>query len=301
MNRCIPLIDLKQWITDPSGFVEQLRKACSETGFFLLRHDIPSEVVNRAMKEAEVFFDRPPGEKESISYENSYNFRGYMRMGVENTSGQTDFREQIEYAVETPAAESNALPFYDRLKGVNPWPDSIQPTLKPAINQLAIHLTRIASELVEAMSVALPTCESAHPLLELFRSHDNINYPPHWALKLAHYPSNTRGFGVGPHVDTNFLTLILQDSCGGLQVWFNNEWINVPATEGTAVLVCNLGELAELHTCGVLKATPHRVLATSHSRISIPFFYNPPLCKKIVSMTHQEESNSTNQGSTTDQ
>ena len=76
-----------------------------------------------------------------------------MHMGVENTSGQ------IENSVEAPSTALNVLFFYDRLKCVNPWPNSIQPTRKSAINHWMIQLTQLAAELVE---VALSTSESAH-------------------------------------------------------------------------------------------------------------------------------------------
>merc|ERR1712224_748660 len=39
----------------------------------------------------------------------------------------------------------------------------------------------------------------------------------------------------------------------------------------------NLGEVAELVSCGYLLATPHRVFSTPGSRLSIPFFFNPSL------------------------
>lgn len=35
-----------------------------------------------------------------LDYTNSSQFRGYMRIGVENTAGVTDFREQIEFGPE---------------------------------------------------------------------------------------------------------------------------------------------------------------------------------------------------------
>ena len=62
-------------------------------------------------------------------------------MGVENTEGQIDGREQIEYAAEygkwkhkSNTNNSNNDQFYHRLRVANnPWPDQVQPSLRPAI------------------------------------------------------------------------------------------------------------------------------------------------------------------------
>ncbi len=35
-----------------------------------------------------------------MDYSNSAQFRGYMKLGVENTAGIPDFREQIEFGPE---------------------------------------------------------------------------------------------------------------------------------------------------------------------------------------------------------
>ena len=42
----------------------------------------------------------------TISYEHSPAFRGYMPLGVENTEGKTDRRDQIEYAAEYQSSNS---------------------------------------------------------------------------------------------------------------------------------------------------------------------------------------------------
>jgi isopenicillin N synthase-like dioxygenase len=76
----------------------------------------------------------------------------------------------------------------------------------------------------------------------------------------------------------------MQDDVGGLQVFSEGDWIDVPNNLGPGVLGCNLGEQAEILSRGYFLATPHRVLAnqTGHTeRISIPLFYNPTLSSAI--------------------
>ena len=47
------------------------------------------------------------------------------------------------------------------------------------------------------------------------------------------------------------------------------------------MLVCNLGECAQMASGGYLLATPHRVLSSARPRVSVPFFYNPALAANV--------------------
>jgi len=300
--------------TNPVKFADQLRHACHTIGFFLLHHDIiPPTTCFRALDETRQFFSRPMHEKMMISYENHPSFRGYMPMGVENTEGQIDGREQIEYAAEYFYPSNNNLQdtqYYRRLKATNPWPDEIQSTLRPAIADYVSGVLDISDQLRDAMCLALNV--DAESFASLFGKHqcNNNNIigpgqgridddPPFWSMKLVSYPPMNGGDnlvrngknaksnqGVGAHTDSNFLTLILQDPVhSGLQVQtVDGTWIDVPPTDSNT-LVCNIGELAEIWTDGYFLATPHRVLrhfsnendGTLTCRTSLPIFYNPKL------------------------
>ena len=303
----------------------------------------------------------------TISYEKEPSFRGYMPLGVENTEGKVDGREQVEYAAEYGVGcchskklrsrieitdddcqnlrESSPLatnrkgeePYYYRLRvASNPWPDDIQPNLRPAIMEYVTGVLRVADRLRDAMCLALnvdprevaPLFGEFRPFNDVidaedakesqhYRQHDDV---PFWSMKLVSYPaanvdalvkdahtksnSDTQHAissfqGVGAHTDTNFLTLILQDpQTSGLQVQSvqDGAWIDVPPTESN-ILVCNIGELAEIWTGGYFLATPHRVMRRSFNqsgqkrdncRTSIPIFYNPKLDTVMESMIKLE-------------
>lgn len=49
--------------------------------------------------------------------------------------------------------------------------------------------------------------------------------------------------GVTKHSDSGFLTVLLQDDIGGLQILNQNQWIDVPPTSGA--LVINIGDLLQ--------------------------------------------------------
>ena len=50
--------------------------------------------------------------------------------------------------------------------------------------------------------------------------------------------------GTSKHSDPGFLTVLLQDHIGGLQVLMQNEWINVPPLPGA--LVVNIGDMLQV-------------------------------------------------------
>jgi isopenicillin N synthase-like dioxygenase len=50
--------------------------------------------------------------------------------------------------------------------------------------------------------------------------------------------------GATKHTDTDFMTLVLQDQLGGLQILHDDKWVNVPPVHGA--LVVNIGDLLQV-------------------------------------------------------
>lgn len=79
------------------------------------------------------------------------------------------------------------------------------------------------------------------------------------------------------HEDINFITLLVAASSAGLQVKdVKNNWHEVPFEENS--IVCNVGDMLQLVTDGLLKSTTHRVVNPPNDntdRISMPLFIHP--------------------------
>ena len=107
--------------------------------------------------------------------------------------------------------------------------------------------------------------------------------PASTALRLIHYPPTPADrpedlYGANEHTDYGFMTLLVQDSIGGLQVQFSDgSWVAVPYIPDTYVV--NIGDMLSRWTNGYFHSTPHRVLnaSTQRDRYSIAYFFDPDL------------------------
>jgi isopenicillin N synthase-like dioxygenase len=277
----IPVLDLGRARQDDGSFsphfIEQLRYATHNVGFFQITgYGAAPGQPERLLDLIRRFFALPLKERMKLDNRLSPHFRGYTRMGTEVTQGRADAREQIDYSPERePVTDYPADKPYWLLQGPNLWPGDSFPELKPAAMEWAELMSAVGMELLRAIAVSLKLPENYFD--EPFQG------SPAWMGKLVHYVGGVveaaGDQGVGSHADYGFVTLLLQDDVGGLEVLPPGATGWAPVEPIPGALVVNLGEMLEVATEGYLVATIHRVQAPPPGvdRYSVPFFWSPPL------------------------
>ena len=106
---------------------------------------------------------------------------------------------------------------------------------------------------------------------------DGLFDDPAWTTRNQHYPpvpAEDNQFGIAPHSDHGFLTLLPVTEEPGLQIRATTgRWL--PANTIDGAIIVNTGEFLNRWTNGRFMATPHRVVPTGRDRYSVAFFFNP--------------------------
>jgi isopenicillin N synthase-like dioxygenase len=265
-------------LLDPAGDVlpvaRQLDAACRTAGFFLVTgHGLPLARFAELDRLSRAFFARPEADKAAIAmHRGGPAWRGWFPVGGELTSGRPDRKEGlyagVEHDADHPRVRAGAP-----LHGANLFP--AEPAgLGPAILAWIDDLVPVAAALMRGLALGLG--------LPATWFEEHLTADPTVLFRIFHYPPGGReDWGVGEHTDYGLLTLLAQDSCGGLEVKTPSGWVGVPAEPG--VLVCNIGDMLDRLTGGRYRSTPHRVRNLSgRSRVSFPLFFDPAWDAQVV-------------------
>lgn len=263
----IPVVDLGTG--DDASIATVIDRACREVGFFsVVHHGVDPTLCTRLDRLAREFFARPDTEKDAVAMpRGGPAWRGWFPLHGELTSGTPDHKEGYYFGRELPATDPRVragLP----LHGPNLFP-AVPAELGATVLEYLDALETLGQRLTRAMSVGLGLAPDALAQ-KWFRD-------PVILLRLFRYPPAGPGDpvkGVGEHTDYGFLTLLWQDTSGGLEVRTDDGWIEIPPDP--AAFVCNLGDMLDRLTAGRYRSTAHRVRPpTGGDRISIPFFFDP--------------------------
>ena len=271
----VPLIDLAPLRADSAAghatVARAIGAAARDIGFFAVTgHGVSDNVIAEVFRAAQTFFALPPERKALVAIERSAQYLGYARLASERLDPNRLGDEKESFNMGRDIAPDDAdyiagTPFV----GLNQWPDV--PGFKPALLAYYSALQRLA--MLVHRAIALDLGLDAEFFSTAFSR-------PLSALRLLHYPPHPGAFdgnryGAGPHTDYGNITLLAQDSNGGLEVRTRaGEWLAVAPVSGT--FVCNIGDALMRWTNDVYVSNPHRVVNRSgNERYSVAFFSEP--------------------------
>ncbi|KUL87403.1 hypothetical protein ZTR_04712 [Talaromyces verruculosus] len=320
----LPVVDLAP-LKNASGLSESDRIALSAKLYNVFATTGFAYLVNAPLsfKHADVFglalefFNLPLEEKmklakRSFKPENENTYRGYFP--VQPNDASDNLKEGLEIGPTHPIQSTSTTDQTSRFNLTEPniWPDPTAYPSRSRLEQLYSELQSLSSTILSLLATSL------HKPADFFAPYitDSLS-----TLRLLHYPpsppiNNTTEIpfdksstpppeptspiklSCTPHTDSGILTLLHQDSTGGLEVQDSSgKWVAGPYVPES--IVVNIGDLMAMVSGGRFVATMHRVRAPAAAganhkdrgrvrvdedgeeatakfgRFSIPFFFEP--------------------------
>ncbi|KNG45521.1 thymine dioxygenase [Stemphylium lycopersici] len=306
----IPLIDFSAFLSgDPSAkkqTAEAVLKGFQNAGFvYLKNHGIPPSTVSTVFSHSAKFFARPKEQKDKLAWYSAAANRGYVTQGREKLVVLEETGTEAEMRALVPdLKESMEIGRDDQPETPNMWPSGDE----------------AAKEFREQMMGFFETCKGLH--MQVMRAialgmgieetwFDSFTDAGDNTLRLLHYPGVSKSIfkrndgqqqvRAGEHSDYGSVTLLFQDSRGGLQVRSpKGTFVNATPIEGTIVI--NAGDLLARWSNDTIKSTKHRVVEPPPKpedadkdeyppRYSIAYFCNPNYERKIEAIPGTHEKN----------
>ncbi|OED35727.1 hypothetical protein AB833_29405 [Chromatiales bacterium (ex Bugula neritina AB1)] len=267
----IPVIDIADYLAsgsewDRAEVAAQLKAACEETGFFSVTgHQVSTTQLNTAFEKTRQFHALPLQDKKAILMDRpDWPVGGIGYLPIKNTKLP---------ARDTGNVNEAFIIKCDHKLGMddNQWPDpAAAPGFREVVTDYANSMHRLGMQMLPLYATALDMPPTFF---------DEAFDTPLYRLRMTHYPpvegASTAEFGIAPHVDTSFCTILAQDQAG-LCIFSERrqQWISAPALEGAFIV--NTGELLKQWTNDRFISVKHFANnnTADTSRYSIPFFFN---------------------------
>jgi isopenicillin N synthase-like dioxygenase len=262
----VPVLDLQDVRTGREGaiedFAEKLRSAAFETGFFLIKgHGIPPELEDAVHAQGRRF--KELAEDAKLRYAQNADGVGYVPRNVRRQPRRAkgNMCECIYFKREHGPRDIG----WDK----NLWPTELGPEFRTTVIEYLESMERMAKLLLPAYAALFDApSDFFAPAFDGGLIRSRLAYYPHVELE-------EEQFGVAPHVDTTFLTILSRrESTPGLCVaTVDGDWVTVPNPPGHFTV--NTGELLKSWSNNAVASTPHYANAADSERYSIPFFWHP--------------------------
>ncbi|AEC07703.1 unnamed protein product [Arabidopsis thaliana] len=251
----IPTIDLGGVFESTvvrESVVAKVKDAMEKFGFFqAINHGVPLDVMEKMINGIRRFHDQDPEVRKMF----------YTR----------DKTKKLKYHSNADLYESPAAS----------WRDTLSCVMAPDVPK-AQDLPEVCGEIMleyskEVMKLAELMFEILSEALGLSPNHLKEMDCAKGLWMLCHCfppcPEPNRTFGGAQHTDRSFLTILLNDNNGGLQVLYDGYWIDVPPNP--EALIFNVGDFLQLISNDKFVSMEHRILANGgeEPRISVACFF----------------------------
>ncbi len=254
----VPVISLSQ---PHDVVVDELSKACSEWGFFLITdHGIEPSLIGRLKDVGEEFFKLPQKEKESYANDpSSGSFEGYGTKMTKNLDEKVEWVDYYFHIMHPPKKLNHDM-----------WPKNPS-SYRGVTEEYNVEILRTTNKILELLSEGLGLDGK---VLNSSLGGDEIEFE----MKINMYPPCPQpqlALGVEPHTDMSALTLLVPNDVPGLQVWKDGNWVAVNYLPNA--LFVHVGDQLEVLSNGKYKSVLHRSLVNKErTRMSWAVFVVPP-------------------------
>jgi isopenicillin N synthase-like dioxygenase len=267
----IPMVDVGRYFATGNArelerLGEQIRFIGENIGFhYLVGHGIGQEDFDAIFAAAEAFLTLPDEVKGRVLIDDPEAAApgiGWMPIGQRRLPERAkgNLNEAILFKQDRTLRLSD-----------NPWlPESVVPGFRAAVEAYAAKVEQVALALLPIYAVALDLDPSWFE--PAFRS-------PFYRLRMTRYTevpdAEVDQYGIAPHVDTTFFTLLAQ-SAPGLAVYGEQRGVWLEAPVVPEALVVNTGELLKQWSNDRFISVKHFVPPHTgeRDRYSVPFFFN---------------------------
>ncbi|EJD01010.1 Clavaminate synthase-like protein [Fomitiporia mediterranea MF3/22] len=288
----IPVIDFGRYQSAASQEQKQETANAIVDGFktagfiYISNHGIPGPVIKNVFEKSAAFFKLPTDVKDKLAWEDPRANRGYVQQGRERVTQSNDASEIAAMRAKAPDCKETMEIGRDwDATWKNRWPqESDCPGFRDTMLKFFQTCHELHVSVMSSVALGLGLQESFFDgkINEQYHNLRLLSYPP-IKTEILRQEGQARA---GAHSDYGTLTLLFQDSVGGLEVQnpHTGEFLAASPIPGTIVI--NVGDLLSRWSNDILRSTLHRVVAPPSKQIneteqmtparqSIAFFCNP--------------------------
>ncbi|CAN6903179.1 unnamed protein product [Brassica oleracea] len=252
----IPIIDLADVHVSRPRVVEKIKDAAEKWGFFqVVNHGVPLSVLEEMRDGVRRFFEQDLEVKKSyFSREATKKFVYNSNFDLYSSTACVNWRDSFACYMSSDPPTPEELPVVCRGAMIEHWKHTM--SLGALLFELLSEALGLSSDMLKSMDCMKGLFMICH------------YYPP--------CPQPDLTIGTNHHSDNSFLTILLQDQVGGLQILHQDCWVDVSPVPGA--LVINIGDFMQLITNDKFISAEHRVLSNrTETRISVASFFTTNL------------------------